>query len=91
MTLAAVDYLILILYFAFVLSIGWRLRKKVSTSGDFLSHSSYRVTGSAVAMGQAAGVTAADAAMSSRLPREVPWSDVTTILTKQQFEPVLKG
>jgi solute:Na+ symporter, SSS family len=36
LTLAAVDYLILILYFAFVLAIGWRLRKKVSTSGDFL-------------------------------------------------------
>jgi SSS family solute:Na+ symporter len=34
--LAAVDYLILALYFAFVLGIGWRLRKRVSTSGDFL-------------------------------------------------------
>src|SRR5512143_967249 len=36
MTLAPVDYVILALYFAFVLGIGWRLRKKVSTSGDFL-------------------------------------------------------
>jgi SSS family solute:Na+ symporter len=34
--LAPVDYVILALYFAFVLGIGWRLRKKVSTSGDFL-------------------------------------------------------
>jgi solute:Na+ symporter, SSS family len=34
--LAAVDYVILILYFAFVLGIGWRLRKGVSSSGDFL-------------------------------------------------------
>jgi SSS family solute:Na+ symporter len=34
--LAPVDYLILALYFAFVLGIGWRLRKRVSTSGDFL-------------------------------------------------------
>src|SRR5215469_2429966 len=34
--LAFVDYLILALYFAFVLGIGWRLRKKISTSGDFL-------------------------------------------------------
>jgi len=34
--LAAVDYVILATYFAFVLGIGWILRKKVSTSGDFL-------------------------------------------------------
>ena len=37
MKLAAVDYAILIVYFAFVLGIGWRLRKKISTSGDFLT------------------------------------------------------
>ncbi|MSV29657.1 MAG: Na+/galactose cotransporter [Bryobacterales bacterium] len=37
MTLAFVDYLILALYFAFVLGIGWRLRTKISTSGDFLT------------------------------------------------------
>ena len=36
MKLAAVDYVILATYFAFVLGIGWILRKKVSTSGDFL-------------------------------------------------------
>jgi SSS family solute:Na+ symporter len=36
LALAKVDYVILALYFAFVLGIGWRLRKKVSTSGDFL-------------------------------------------------------
>jgi SSS family solute:Na+ symporter len=35
-TLAPVDYLILALYFAFVLGIGWVLRKKVHSSGDFL-------------------------------------------------------
>jgi solute:Na+ symporter, SSS family len=35
--LAIVDYFILALYFVFVLGIGWRLRKKVSTSGDFLT------------------------------------------------------
>src|SRR3954469_22865453 len=35
--LAPVDYFILALYFAFVLGIGWRLRKKISTSGDFLT------------------------------------------------------
>ena len=36
MRLAFVDYLILALYFAFVLGIGWRLRKRVTSSGDFL-------------------------------------------------------
>ncbi|MBS1854976.1 MAG: sodium:solute symporter family protein [Acidobacteria bacterium] len=36
MKLAPIDYVILALYFAFVLGIGWRLRKKISTSGDFL-------------------------------------------------------
>ena len=37
MTLAPVDYLILALYFAFVLGIGWKLRGKISTSGQFLT------------------------------------------------------
>jgi SSS family solute:Na+ symporter len=36
LTLALVDYVILALYFACVLGIGWRLRKKVHSSGDFL-------------------------------------------------------
>jgi hypothetical protein len=40
-------------------------------SGDFLAHSSYRVTGNAVAMGEAAGKTSAVAALSNRLPAEV--------------------
>jgi SSS family solute:Na+ symporter len=35
--LAPVDYVILALYFAFVLGIGWRLRKRISSSGDFLT------------------------------------------------------
>jgi len=35
--LAPVDYLILSLYFAFVLGIGWLVRRKVSTSADFLT------------------------------------------------------
>jgi hypothetical protein len=37
-------------------------------SGDFIAHSSYRVTGNAVAMGEAAGKTAAEAAKSGKLP-----------------------
>jgi SSS family solute:Na+ symporter len=35
--LAAVEYVILAVYFGFVLGIGWRLRKKIATSGDFLT------------------------------------------------------
>jgi hypothetical protein len=44
-------------------------------SGDFIAHASYRVTGNSVAMGEAAGVTAALAASTQRLPHEVPWSE----------------
>ncbi|MGV3658532.1 MAG: FAD-dependent oxidoreductase [Prosthecobacter sp.] len=44
-------------------------------SGDFISHSSYRVTGNAVGMGEGAGVIGALAALSKRLPHEVPWSE----------------
>ena len=36
MQLASVDYLILIVYFAFVLGIGWALRKRMSSRSDFL-------------------------------------------------------
>ena len=45
-------------------------------SGDFISHSSYRVTGNAVAMGEAAGITAALAAKSKRMPHEVEFGEV---------------
>lgn len=44
-------------------------------SGDFLAHASYRVTGNAVAMGEAAGAVAALAAKSKRLPHEVDWNE----------------
>lgn len=40
-------------------------------SGDFFAHASYRVTGNAVAMGEAAGKAAAVAALSGRLPAAV--------------------
>jgi len=50
-------------------------------SGDFISHSSYRVTGNAVGMGEAAGVVAAIAATSKRLPHEVEWSEGEAKLT----------
>jgi len=44
-------------------------------SGDFVAHASYRVTGNAVAMGEAAGAVAAISALSKRLPHDVPWSE----------------
>ena len=37
LNLAPVDYLILALYFAFVLGIGWIVKRKVATSADFLT------------------------------------------------------
>lgn len=49
-------------------------------SGDFLAHSSYRVTGDAAPMGQAAGVTAALAAKAGCLPQDVPWPEVAGAL-----------
>ena len=51
-------------------------------SGDFIAHSSYRVTGNAVAMGEAAGAIAGIAALSKRAPHEVPWSEGAAMLEK---------
>lgn len=45
-------------------------------SGGFIAHSSYRVTGNAVAMGEAAGLTCAVAAREKVLPHEVPFSEL---------------
>jgi hypothetical protein len=45
-------------------------------SGDFIAHSSYRVTGNAVAMGEAAGITGAVAALSKRMPHEVAFAEL---------------
>jgi hypothetical protein len=44
-------------------------------SGDFLAHASYRVTGNAVPMGEAAGKVAARASLTGRLPHEVAWEE----------------
>ena len=51
-------------------------------SGDFIAHSSYRVTGDAVAMGEAAGVGAAVAARTARLPQDIPWPEIKAELSK---------
>ncbi|MCA9046927.1 MAG: FAD-dependent oxidoreductase, partial [Planctomycetaceae bacterium] len=45
-------------------------------SGDFIAHSSYRVTGNAVALGEAAGLAAAQSLKNDVLPHELKWSDV---------------
>ncbi|EIP99213.1 FAD binding protein [Opitutaceae bacterium TAV1] len=59
-------------------------------SGDFLAHSSYRVTGNAVALGQAAGVAAALAALTGHLPQTLPWSEVRAALGRIE-QPGLCG
>ena len=45
-------------------------------SGDFIAHSSYRVTGNAVALGEAAGKACAVAALGNRLPSAVTVSEL---------------
>lgn len=45
-------------------------------SGDFLAHSSYRVTGNAAALGEAAGLTAAIAAAENITPAQVPFARI---------------
>jgi len=54
-------------------------------SGDFLAHSSYRVTGVAVALGQAAGVTAAIAAREKIEPARV-----SVFQVKQDLQDIFK-
>lgn len=49
-------------------------------SGDFIAHASYRVTGTAVSMGQAAGVLAGISSKDNRLPHEVKWKEVNEAL-----------
>jgi len=51
-------------------------------SGDFIAHASYRVTGNAVAMGEAAGATAAVAVKNKTSPHDVPWSEVVPVIDK---------
>jgi hypothetical protein len=49
-------------------------------SGDFISHASYRVTGNAVAMGEAAGATAAVAVKNRTAPHDVLWDEVRPVI-----------
>jgi len=45
-------------------------------SGDFIAHSSYRVTGNSVPMGEAAGLAAAVSVKRKALPHELKWSEI---------------
>ncbi|RKN83455.1 FAD-dependent oxidoreductase [Ulvibacterium marinum] len=45
-------------------------------SGDFFAHASYRVTGNAVAMGEAAGQVAGQAALENKRPQEIKYRKV---------------
>ena len=45
-------------------------------SGDFIAHSSYRVTGNSVPMGEAAGRAAAVSIGKNRMPHELDWREV---------------
>jgi hypothetical protein len=49
-------------------------------SGDFYAHASYRVTGNAVPMGEAAGAAAALAAWTGALPQDLPWPDIKSLI-----------
>ncbi len=51
-------------------------------SGDFIAHSSYRVTGTAAATGQAAGVAAALSAGLHTVPSKLQWMDIKKALEK---------
>ncbi|MBL9085278.1 MAG: FAD-dependent oxidoreductase [Planctomycetales bacterium] len=59
-------------------------------SGDFIAHSSYRVTGNSVALGEAAGAAAAVAAMNNTTPRETDFEDIRPTWTRLQFEQAMK-
>ncbi len=45
-------------------------------SGDFIAHSSYRVTGTAAATGQASGIAAALAAQTHTAPASIEWPEI---------------
>jgi hypothetical protein len=47
-------------------------------SGDFIAHASYRVTGNAVPLGEAAGQLAAVAVQNNQVPKEISWEKYQT-------------
>ncbi len=51
-------------------------------SGDFIAHSSYRVTGNSVALGEAAGAAAFLASKTKRLPDELSRPEIKQLISK---------
>ncbi|MBL9094507.1 MAG: FAD-dependent oxidoreductase [Planctomycetaceae bacterium] len=60
-------------------------------SGDFIAHSSYRVTGNSVALGEAAGAAAAVSALAGTTPRETDFETIRPTWTKLQFAQAMKA
>lgn len=52
-------------------------------SGDWLAFASYRVTGEAVSLGEAAGALAAVAAQSGKMPHEVAWEEIKPLIPQR--------
>jgi len=50
-------------------------------SGDFVAHSSYRVTGNSVPMGEAAGLAAAVSVKKKVMPHELKWGEIKAYAT----------
>lgn len=55
-------------------------------SGDFYAHASYRVTGNAVPMGEAAGLAAATAALSGVAPRDLDLAAIAKEMAQRGYE-----
>lgn len=53
-------------------------------SGDFFAHASYRVTGNAVAMGEAAGTICAIASKNGKMPHQVKWEEASKIIEQNR-------
>lgn len=48
-------------------------------SGDFIAHASYRVTGNAVPLGEAAGLACAASLKKGVMPHQITWAEVKAI------------
>lgn len=48
-------------------------------SGDFVAHSSYRVTGNSVPMGEATGLAAAVSIKKGKFPHELSWQEIKSM------------
>ena len=46
-------------------------------NGNYFAHASYRVTGNAVAIGEAAGKVSAQSALEDKLPRKIKYKSVS--------------